>query len=130
MERRLFPDPRGLALLGSGVLYLLATPGVLAGFIDTYILAPLQRLTAPVYGPVRTAWLNSGLRLSSSIVRMSGYQGPMYKAMKGHKMLSLFVLTPAGNMCVAVSTLCKSSAVLCQAMIQLAYMTSMDHIHS
>ena len=53
MERRLFPDPRGLALLGSGVLYLLATPGVLAGFIDTYILAPLQRVTAPVYGPVR-----------------------------------------------------------------------------
>ena len=53
MERRLFPDPRGLALLGSGVLYLLATPGVLAGFIDTYILSPLQRLTAPVYGPVR-----------------------------------------------------------------------------
>ncbi len=55
MERRLFPDPRGLALLGTGVLYLLATPGVLAGFIDTYILSPLQRLTAPVYGPVRTS---------------------------------------------------------------------------
>ena len=55
MERRLFPDPRGLALLGSGVLYLLATPGVLAGFIDTYLLAPLQRAVSPVYGPVRVS---------------------------------------------------------------------------
>ena len=52
MERRLFPDPRGLALLGSGLLYLLAKPGVLAGFIDTYVLAPLQRAVSPVYGPV------------------------------------------------------------------------------
>lgn len=53
MEKKLFPDPRGLALLAVGVLYLLATPGVLPGFWDTYISAPFQRARAPAYGPVR-----------------------------------------------------------------------------
>jgi UPF0716 family protein affecting phage T7 exclusion len=53
MENKLFPDPRGLALLAVGGLYLLATPGVLAGFVDTYILAPLQRKLAPAYGQAR-----------------------------------------------------------------------------
>lgn len=53
MENKLFPDPRGLALLGLGGLYLLATPGVLAGFLDTYVMAPLQRKLAPAYSQVR-----------------------------------------------------------------------------
>ena len=57
MENKLFPDPRGLALLGAGAAYLLATPGVLAGFLDTYLLAPLQRARAPAYGPVRALHL-------------------------------------------------------------------------
>lgn len=53
MEKKLFPDPRGLALLAAGALYLLATPGVLPGFWDTYVSAPFQRARAPAYGPVR-----------------------------------------------------------------------------
>ena len=52
MEQKQFPDPRGVALLAVGTLYLLATPGVLAGFFDTYVSAPLQRAGAPAYGPV------------------------------------------------------------------------------
>ena len=28
MEQKLFPDWRGLVLLGAGLLYLLATPGI------------------------------------------------------------------------------------------------------
>ena len=66
MERRLFPDPRGLALLGSGLWYLLARPGVLAGFVDTYLLAPLQRATSAVYGPVR---MFAGRRVLLACVR-------------------------------------------------------------
>ena len=53
MENKLFPDPRGLALLALGGLYLLATPGVLAGFLDTYVMAPLQRKMAPAYSQVQ-----------------------------------------------------------------------------
>jgi serine/threonine protein kinase len=50
MERKLFPDWRGLLLLGTGLLYLLSTPGVLAGAIDSYISAPLQRAKTKAFG--------------------------------------------------------------------------------
>eukprot|EP01025_Chloroclados_australasicus_P025117 TRINITY_DN2509_c0_g2_i1.p1 TRINITY_DN2509_c0_g2~~TRINITY_DN2509_c0_g2_i1.p1 ORF type:complete len:637 (-),score=76.78 TRINITY_DN2509_c0_g2_i1:453-2249(-) len=36
-------DPRGVALLSAILIYLTATPGVLQGFWDTYILATYQR---------------------------------------------------------------------------------------
>jgi len=37
----------GIALLSVLLLYLTSTPGVLAGVIDMYVVAPLQRLLAP-----------------------------------------------------------------------------------
>jgi len=50
MERKLFPDPRGLLLLGLGLLYLLAKPGVLAGAWDYYVGAKIQRAKAKAFG--------------------------------------------------------------------------------
>ena len=47
MEQRVL-TPQGLALLAAIGSYLFAKPGVLAGLLDTYLTAPLQRLRAPV----------------------------------------------------------------------------------
>ena len=36
-------SPQGVAIVAFVLAYLTATPGVLAGFWDTYVAAPLQR---------------------------------------------------------------------------------------
>ncbi|EFN52381.1 hypothetical protein CHLNCDRAFT_26777 [Chlorella variabilis] len=43
-------NPQGLALLAAAAFYLTRAPGVLSGFIDTYLQAPMQARTAKVYG--------------------------------------------------------------------------------
>ena len=45
-------NPQGLALLAAAAFYLTRAPGVLSGFIDTYLQAPMQARTAKVYGKV------------------------------------------------------------------------------
>lgn len=50
MEQKLFPDWRGLVLLGAGLAYLLLTPGVIQGAIDYYVSAPLQRNRIKAFG--------------------------------------------------------------------------------
>ena len=42
-------NPQGVALLAVTFAYLLAKPGVLQGWVDTYISAPLQRATSKPY---------------------------------------------------------------------------------
>ncbi|PRW20521.1 Serine threonine- kinase chloroplastic [Chlorella sorokiniana] len=42
-------NPQGLLLLAAAAWYMAQKPGVLAGAIDTYIKAPLQRRSAKVY---------------------------------------------------------------------------------
>ena len=46
-------NPQGLALLAAAGAYMTLSPGVAAGWVDTYILAPLQRRASKVYGKVR-----------------------------------------------------------------------------
>ena len=48
MEERVL-SPQGLLLLAASLSYLFSKPGVLQGMVDTYFLAPLQRITTPVY---------------------------------------------------------------------------------
>ncbi|GMH32543.1 hypothetical protein BSKO_00377 [Bryopsis sp. KO-2023] len=48
MEQRTI-EPLGLIIFAAVTSYLLATPGVLQGLVDTYVLAPLQRLRTKVY---------------------------------------------------------------------------------
>eukprot|EP00889_Picochlorum_renovo_P003143 jgi/Picre1/30173/NNA_005542.t1 len=45
-ESALAPGP---LLLAASLSYLFSKPGVLQGMVDTYFLAPLQRVTTPVY---------------------------------------------------------------------------------
>ena len=48
-------NPTAVLLLAAAAAYLFATPGVIQGAVDYYILAPLQRLSQRVYTKVSAA---------------------------------------------------------------------------
>jgi serine/threonine protein kinase len=49
MEQQPLAKIEGLCLLGTLMLYLLQRPGVIQGFYDTYIIAPLERMRERAY---------------------------------------------------------------------------------